>query len=185
MSELEAFRADKDEFFRDHPHSPLTMEQRARFRGLSYFPEDPRLVFRLPLETEGVDRDDRILMATTTGGEQEYRRAGVVRFEVDGQPARLTLFSSPDQDELFVPFRDATSGRETYGAGRYLEVEPPSMNGTVELDFNYAYNPYCAYNPDWACPIPPGENWMPVPIRAGEREAPEELSAAPPHAERP
>jgi len=81
----------------------------------------------------------------------------------------VTLFASPDMHELFLPFRDRTSGSETYGAGRYLEVEPPGADGWVVVDFNLAYNPYCAYNPEWSCPIPPGENWLAVPIRAGEK----------------
>jgi uncharacterized protein (DUF1684 family) len=169
MSELQDFRADKDAFFREHPNSPLLPEQRASFDGLAYFPENESLVVRARLETDGVDLDEAIAMQTTTGGEQVYRRAGVVRFEVGGAPAQLTLFASPEMRELFVPFRDATSGSETYGAGRYLEVEPADLDGTVEIDFNYAYNPYCAYNPTWSCPIPPGENWLAVAIRAGER----------------
>ena len=172
MSELSEFRASKDAFFRDHPHSPLTHEQRTTFEGLSYFPEEPSLVIRARLEADGVDRDERIVMQTTTGGEQVYRRAGIVRFEVDGERAEVTLFASPDMHELFLPFRDRTSGSETYGAGRYLEVEPPGPDGVVEVDFNLAYNPYCAYNPEWSCPIPPGENWLAVPIRAGEKVFP-------------
>ena len=172
MSELTEFRADKDAFFRDHPSSPLTDEQRAAFEGLAYFDEEPALVVRAPLETDGVDTDETIVMQTTTGGTQAYRRAGVARFEVDGGPAQVTLFASDDMHELFLPFRDATSGRETYGAGRYLEVEAPGSDGTVEIDFNVAYNPYCAYNPEWSCPIPPGENWLAVPIRAGEKVFP-------------
>ena len=169
MSELTEFRAEKDAFFREHPSSPLTASQRGTFQGLSYFPENRELVVGTSLETDGVDRDETIVMQTTTGGEQTYHRAGVVRFEVDGQPAQVTLYSSPEMHELFVPFRDATSGKETYGAGRYLEVEPPDARGNVVVDFNDAYNPYCAYNPEWSCPIPPGENWLPVAIRAGER----------------
>jgi uncharacterized protein len=172
MSELEEFRAAKDAFFRDDPRSPLTRGQQAGFEGLSYFEENPALVIHARLETEDVDRDERIVMQTTTGGEQVYRRAGVVRFEVEGESAGLTLFSSADMHELFLPFRDATSGTESYGAGRYLEVEPPGPDGTVMVDLNLAYNPYCAYNPDWSCPIPPGENWLWVPIRAGERSFP-------------
>jgi hypothetical protein len=179
MSEIDEFRASKDAFFRDHPQSPLTGEQRARFAGLSYFPENPSLVVRGPLETDGVDLDEVIVMPTTTGGHQEYRRAGVVRFDVEGQQARVTLFASPGSQELFLPFRDATSGSETYGAGRYLEVEPPALDGAVEVDFNYAYNPYCAYNPEWSCPIPPGENWLSVPIHAGERSFPDADEGAP------
>ncbi|HEX9124501.1 MAG TPA: DUF1684 domain-containing protein [Actinomycetota bacterium] len=176
MSERDEFRRDKDEFFRHHPQSPLTPEQRATFEGLSYFPEDPTIVIRAPLDAD-VDRDEPIVMQTSTGGTQEYRRAGIVRFQIDGQAAQVTLYASPEQHELFLPFRDATSGRDTYGAGRYLEVEPPDAAGTVEVDFNDAYNPYCAYNEAWSCPIPPGENWLSVPIRAGEK------AFAPPAAE--
>jgi uncharacterized protein len=172
VSELTEFRADKDAFFRDHPSSPLTDDQRVAFDGLAYFDEDPAFVVRAPLETDGVDLDETIEMQTTTGGTQTYRRAGVARFDVDGASAQVTLFSSADMHELFLPFRDGTSGRETYGAGRYLEVEPPGPDGVVEIDFNVAYNPYCAYNPEWSCPIPPGENWLAVPIRAGERSFP-------------
>jgi uncharacterized protein (DUF1684 family) len=178
MSELEEFRADKDAFFREHPQSPLTPDQMATFEGLAYYPEDAGLVIRALVQTDGVDVDEDIAMPTTTGGEQVYRRAGVVRFEVGGVPAQVTLFASSGSRELFLPFRDATSGSETYGAGRYLEVEPPSLDGTVEIDFNYAYNPYCAYNPNWSCPIPPGENWLTVPIRAGERTFPGTHEAA-------
>jgi uncharacterized protein (DUF1684 family) len=147
-------------------------EQRASFEGLSYFPENIALVIRATLETEGVDRDERVMMPTTTGGDQEYRRAGVVRFEVDGEPAQVTLYASSDTHDLFLPFRDATSGKETYGAGRYLEVDPPGPDGRMVVDLNYVYNPFCAYNPEWSCPIPPGENWLQVPIHAGEKSFP-------------
>jgi uncharacterized protein len=169
MSELEGFRAAKDAFFRDDPHSPLTPDQRASFDGLSYFPENDALRIRGVLETQDVDRNERIVMQTTTGGEQTYRRAGVIGFEVDGEAAQLTLYASDDAHDLFVPFRDATSGKESYGAGRYLEVEPAEPNGEVFVDLNLAYNPFCAYNPEWSCPIPPSENWLRVPVRAGER----------------
>jgi uncharacterized protein len=120
VSELSEFRAEKDAFFREHPNSPLTASQREAFRGLAYFPENEGLIARKRLVTEGVDRHETIIMQTTTGGEQTYQRAGVVRFEVEGEPAQVTLYASPEMHELFVPFRDATSGKETYGAGRYL-----------------------------------------------------------------
>lgn len=170
MTELEEFRRRKDEFFANHPQSPLTPEQRATFTGLGYFPEDRGLVIEAGLGAD-VDRDEEIVMQTTTGGAQTYRRVGVVRFEVDGVPAQITLFESDVQHELFVPFRDATSGKETYGAGRYLEVER-SKGGRVVVDFNYAYSPYCCYNENWSCPLPPRENWLDVPIRAGEKDYP-------------
>jgi len=169
VTELEDFRRGKDAFFRIDPRSPLTPAQRTSFAGLSYFPESEALRIRAPVDRE-VDRDERIEMQTTTGGVQVYTRAGVVRFEVAGEPGQVTLFASDESPDLFVPFRDATSSKETYGAGRYLDVEPPGPDGIVELDFNLAYNPYCAYNPEYSCPIPPGENWLAVPIRAGERD---------------
>ncbi len=106
-------------------------------------------------------------MQTTKGEEQVYRRFGMVRFRVDAQPTQVTLFASDGSHELFLPFRDATSGKETYGAGRYLDLQ--ARDDEVVIDFNYAYNPYCAYNPDWNCPLPPAENWLKVPIRAGEK----------------
>ncbi len=171
VSELEAFRREKDRFFREDPRSPLTPEQRASFTGLVYYPEDPSLRIEAVLDTD-VDRDEEIRMATTTGGEQVYRRAGVVRFQVEGRPAQVTLFASEGMPDLFLPFRDATSGVETYGAGRYLEVEPPGPDGRVVVDFNLAYNPYCCYNDHWSCPLPPRENWLDVPIRAGEQGLP-------------
>jgi uncharacterized protein (DUF1684 family) len=109
-------------------------------------------------------------METTKGREQVYNRYGVVHFQVDGQAAQVTLYASEGSHELFVPFRDATSGKETYGAGRYLDLH--KRGDEIVIDFNYAYNPYCAYNPDWSCPLPPAENWLKVPIRAGEKSFP-------------
>lgn len=173
MNELAEFRAEKDAFFRDDPRSPIPPERRATFEGLGYYPDNPALAILAPLETDGVDRDERIVMDTTTGGQQTFRRAGIVRFEVDGGTAELTLYASDDSPDLFLPFRDATSGRETYGAGRYLDIEPPGPDGRVLVDLNYAYNPSCAYSPEYSCPIPPGENWIGVPIRAGERSSPD------------
>jgi uncharacterized protein len=168
MSELEDFRAEKDAFFRDDPRSPATPGQRNGFGRLAYFREEPGLAILAKLEAQGVDRDETIEMQTTTGGVQVYRRAGIARFEVDGEPAAVTLYASEDMDELFLPFRDATSGRETYGAGRYLEVEPPGADGRVLVDFNAAYNPYCAYNrtgPVRSLPMRTGSRYPPAPER--------------------
>ncbi len=109
-------------------------------------------------------------MATTNGKDQVYRRFGMVHFQVDGVDTQVTLYSSAGSQDLFLPFRDATSGKETYGAGRYLELH--AHGDEVVVDFNYAYNPNCAYNPEWDCPLPPGENWLTVPIRAGEKAFP-------------
>ena len=164
-SELKRFRAEKDGVFARDPHSPLTDDQRRNFQGLEYFDENPQLVIQAGIDRE-VDPEE-VRMGTSSGEEQVYHRYGIVRFRVDEQPAQLTLYSSEDSAELFVPFRDATSGHETYGAGRYLEVE--AHDDHVTIDFNYAYNPNCAYDSAWSCPLPPTENWLRVPIRAGEK----------------
>jgi uncharacterized protein (DUF1684 family) len=169
MSDLDDFRAAKDRAFRRLSESPLTPDQLRGFAGLAYFPENPDLIVEAPLESAD-DAGDELTLQTSTGDTVTYRRAGVVRFAVDGQSAQVTLFAADDRDELFLPFRDATSGIESYGAGRYLEVNPPGDDGRVGVDFNYAYNPYCAYNGDWSCPLPPVENWLTVPIRAGEKD---------------
>ena len=164
-AELKRYRTEKDRVFARDPRSPLTPAQRRTFRGLAYFDENPGLVINA-----SVDRNvepGEVRMATSAGEEQVYQRYGVVRFGVDGQPAQVVLYASDDSDELFIPFRDATSGRETYGAGRYLEVH--AHGDDVTIDFNYAYNPNCAYDPSWSCPLPPRENWLKVPIRAGEK----------------
>ena len=164
MTELEHFHAQKDAFFKTHPQSPLLPDQQNTFEGLRYFPENPALRLVVPIE-EFVDKD-RIVMQTSTGDVREYTRYGRLRFSVDGQVAELTLYA--DGDTYFLPFADALAGAETYGAGRYLESEPLG-DGQFLLDFNLAYNPYCAYNDDWSCPLTPVENWLPVPIRAGEK----------------
>ena len=97
-----------------------------------------------------------------------FVRWGKISFEVESQPAQLTIYKDADSGEFFLPFADATSGSETYGAGRYLEVET-LPNGQLHVEFNYAYNPYCAYNERWSCPLTPLENRIQVPIRAGEK----------------
>ncbi len=164
MTELEEFRKEKDEFFAHHPQSPLTREQRKEFNGLNYFPEDESL--RLEVQVEEFPQKDSTQMQTTTGDVQEYVRYGRFRFEVDGQTAELTLYQS--QHGFFLPFVDSLAGSETYPAGRYLDPDPLPGNRFL-VDFNLAYNPYCAYNEMWSCPITPFENRIKVPIRAGEK----------------
>ena len=166
MAAIDEFRRAKDHMFVHDPETPIPDVERDAFAGLSYFEPDPALVVSGRIEPPPVS--DALLMPTSTGDEVTYQRFGVAHFTVDGEPAQLTLFASEGDRDLFVPFRDATSGKETYGAGRYLEVTRPS-DDMVELDFNYAYNPYCAYSEAYSCPLPPLENWLKVPIRAGEK----------------
>jgi uncharacterized protein len=169
--ELDEFRRRRDQLFRDHPQSPIPPERRAAFAGLRYFPPDPDARVEATLgPAEGVLEID-------TGGED-----GVVRYARVGRLetpwGELTLFwIAAYGGGLFLPFRDATAGSETYGAGRYLTdtvkgtfgrgLEPGPAGGVV-LDFNYAYNPSCAYDASWACPLAPPENRLDEPVRAGE-----------------
>ena len=162
-STLIEHRARKDELFRGH-HSPLDERARRAFSGLSYYDPNPDLVFTL--EVEEVERTP-LRVQTSDGAERVHERAGRVRFDVDGDEVALVLYDT-GHPGFFVPFRDKTSGVETYGAGRYLDIDP-NPDGTVTLDFNLAYNPLCAYNDAFSCPLPPVENWLSVPIEAGER----------------
>jgi uncharacterized protein (DUF1684 family) len=164
MSFLETFRHEKDEFLRHDPHSPLTPEQREGFAGLQYFSENPDL--DLKLEIDEFPEKKTVTMQTTTGDVQDYVRYGRLRFNVDGEEVELTLFHNPHG--FFLPFADSLAGQETYGAGRYLEPEI-LPDGRLHVDFNLAYNPYCAYNELYSCPITPAENRLKVPIRAGEK----------------
>jgi len=164
MSELTAFRAEKDNFFKHHPQSPLTPEQRRDFASLQYFPENDAL--QLEVQVERLFDQQPMQMQTSTGGVQAYVRYGKFKFEVDGQPAELTIYQN--ENGYFLPFVDSLAGKETYPAGRYLEPEPLPGDRFL-VDFNIAYNPYCAYNEMWSCPITPAENRLKVPIRAGEK----------------
>ncbi len=164
MKVLENHRQAKDEFFAGHPQSPLTPDQKQSFEGLKYYPENPDLSFETALEP--FEDRQTVQMQTNTGDVQTYVRYGKIHFNVEGQPAELTVFAN--EHGLFMPFVDANAGVQTYGAGRYLEPDV-LPNGKVWVDFNMAYNPYCAYNERWSCPLPPGENRLKVAIEAGEK----------------
>jgi uncharacterized protein (DUF1684 family) len=164
MNDLQTFRLQKDEFFAHDPHSPLTHEQKHDFEGLDYFPENPEL--RLEVEVQEDPEKEILNMQTSTGDFQPFHRYGTFGFDVDCQPAELTIYVN--EHGFFMPFVDSLRGTETYPAGRYLEPEPLA-NGKFLVDFNLAYNPYCAYNEMYSCPLPPAENRLQVPIRAGEK----------------
>ncbi len=164
MSPLDEFRREKDEFMRESPDSPFDAEARKAFQGLRYFPENPALRFTVSIEE--FPEKEHVAMQTSTSDVRTYAKWGRFAFEVDGQPAELVVYGDPDEG-YFVPVTDMTSGQETYGAGRYLELEPLG-DGRYVADFNLAYNPWCAYSPYYSCPIPPAENRLKVPIRAGE-----------------
>jgi len=164
MSELLNLRAEKDAFFLNDPYSPLTEEQKLTFQHLEYFPENEAL--RLEVTVKRLDEDDFVQMQTNTSETRPFERYGTFSFSVEGVPVELTIFRS--LDGFFLPFADALAGKETYGAGRYIEPEE-LPDGRFLVDFNLAYNPYCAYNDRWTCPLTPAENRIPVPLRAGEK----------------
>ena len=164
MANLVEHRKMKDQFMAHGEHSPLTLEQRENFEGLKYFEEDASL--RLEIAIEPFEEQEKVQMQTSTGDVQTYTRYGRFRFEVQGEEAELTIFAS--QHGYFLPFVDSQAGSETYGAGRYLD--PPQLpDGKFLIDFNDAYNPYCAYNEMWSCPLPPLENKVSVAVKAGEK----------------
>jgi uncharacterized protein len=166
MNHVEIQRQEKDRFFKYHPQSPIAVDRRADFNGLRYYDYDPSLSLELTPEIFETKVD--VKMQTSTGDTRWYQRWGKVKFRVEDQDAELTLFLSPGDDRFFVPFMDTTSGTETYSAGRYIESEQLA-DGSIKIDFNEAYSPYCAYSPRWSCPIPPAENRLKVAVRAGEK----------------
>jgi uncharacterized protein (DUF1684 family) len=168
------FRAQKDFFFRNDRDSPLLPQDRATFPGLPYYPVDRALRVPAMLTEERVNPPIIIALQTTGTQPDQMRKVGTLGFTLDGQALTLAAFAPPDTrviTRLFVPFADATSGTETYKGGRYLDLDR-TPTGLYDLDFNRAYHPNCVYNVTWICPIPPRENRLPVPIRAGERLPP-------------
>jgi uncharacterized protein len=169
--QLEAFRRQKDKFFAESSDSPILHDEKHHFHGLNYYPVD--LTYRVVATLVEEQNPGMFRVQTTTGDHKEYTRIGRLEFELEGQQLRLTAFLPPGDEplhgnRLFVPFRDKTSGKETYGAGRYIDLNKRASNEYI-LDFNRAYNPYCAYSPYYSCPLPPGENSLPVEIKAGEK----------------
>src|SRR5215472_4005050 len=177
LASLEAWRAARDRLIRDHPQSPIPPADRGSFGGLRWFPADP--TYRVAAHLVPGDGD---LVEIDPGGDDgviRYRRAGSLHFRLHDEDCSLAVLALIGYGSgLFVPFRDSTSGLETYGGGRYLadtvkntdagclETRVDSLD--VVIDFNYAYNPSCVYSPRWACPLAPAENWLRVPVRAGE-----------------
>lgn len=163
--QVEAERNEKDKFFRTSADSPIT--DKTKFDGLSYFAPD--LSYRLVARLEPfADKTQKLVVRMSDGSEEVYDKYAHAVFSLNGQACRLLVVKL--QNTYSILFRDATSNKESYGGGRYLELNPDKLKDNhVVLDFNAAYNPYCAYNPTYACPIPPAENTLPIAIKAGER----------------
>jgi uncharacterized protein (DUF1684 family) len=169
IERIDAERAEKERMFRESADSPIPAGKHAELLPLSYFPIDPSYAAPAVLKLS----NDRPVfdMPTSTGKMRKMERVGVLEFTLAGEPRSLGAFveaGTRGVTRLFVPFSDLTSGSETYAAGRYLDLDPTST-GLYEIDFNRAYNPYCAYNDSYDCPFPPPSNRLKTPIRAGER----------------
>ncbi len=168
------WREVRDELFRSHPQSPLPESQRAGFAGVPYFPYDPAL--RVLAEVEPTEPES-LRIAGSAGSLVTFTRFGRALFDLAGERRALELYWLEGYGGgIFVPFRDATAGAETYGAGRYLldsvkGADLGTEDGRLVLDFNFAYNPSCSYDDRWACPLSPPANRLPVPVRAGEKTA--------------
>jgi len=170
-AELAAQRAEKDAYFKDYD-SPLDGELRKGFTGLKYWPVSER--FRVQAKVERLPEGESFMMEVSRGQQRPMMKAAKLSFELDGKPYALIGYKAKRgplavHEKLFVPFRDGTSAKGSYGAGRYLDLEDEGAN-SLTLDFNQCYSPYCAYSDDFSCPLPPRENWLEVNIEAGEAD---------------
>jgi uncharacterized protein len=167
VSKIAAERAAKDAAF-TAADDPIPTARHAQFLPLAYFPIDPD--YNAPGVLKPIDDKTIYEMPTSTGANRKMRRVGSLEFTLKGQPMKLLAFNEvgTDPGSLFVAFSDLTNGTETYAAGRFMDLTR-NRTGIYEVDFNRAYIPYCYYNPTYECPLPPQENRLKIPIRAGEK----------------
>jgi uncharacterized protein (DUF1684 family) len=176
-TDVRQFREMRDRDFRNAALSPLLQADFVNFKGLLYFAEDDKFVVKAKLEKTA---DKKIFtVPTSVGTSRRYIKYGILKFDLDGKSFSLIAFqpeAAPSKEEyrslLFIPFRDQTNGKETYGAGRYMDINAPAGD-EVTLNFNLAYNPSCAYGSErYSCPLPPKENFLEIEIKAGEKAFP-------------
>lgn len=168
IEEIEAQRIEKNHEFKTSDDTPLTEEQKELFTELRYFPVAEK--YKVKAELQKNPREQKIKIAITDGTQREYLIFGNAHFHLEGKELDVTVYAPVDKEDdyLFIPFYDETSADQSYGGGRYVEPELID-GGTLEIDFNTAYNPYCAYNHTYRCPIPPQDNNLKVAILAGEK----------------
>ena len=165
---LADFRVARERLIREHPQSPIRPERRAALAGLDHWPYDPAMRFQASVEPA---EPERLIAHSLDGDPYPLDRIGRVRLPLgELEVYWIQVYGGG----IFIPFRDATSGTDSYGAGRYLldTIKGADLGGSADrliLDFNYAYNPSCAYDPRWSCPLAPAGNWLQVPVKAGER----------------
>jgi uncharacterized protein (DUF1684 family) len=165
------WRKERDNFFKTHERSPLLPQEKKSFRGLTYFPFDPQYVFHCEIKRYIFHINNPKYYATfltNKGTNKRYLRYGRVHFKWNDKECSIEVYKSILSDNLFIPFKDKTNGKETYEGGRYIDAE--ILRGyKMVLDFNVAYHPTCVYNEKFTCVLPPKENVLNIPIRAGER----------------
>lgn len=166
--ETNSLRQIRDKSFRERQTSPLSTEDFAAFKGLSYFSFDAKYQIKATLVR--TEESKTFLIPTSTGGSRKYLKIGDLNFKLNGLDFSLSAFAENLTSDIFVPFRDSTNGEETYSAGRYLYAHQPKSGNETILDFNLAFNPNCAYSPNFACTLPPKENFLKVEIKAGEKK---------------
>ena len=174
LQQLRADRAALDQFLAEGADSPVPLDRRSWMLPVRYY--EPDLAYRVPAYLEVADEQPVFEVPTSTGERRPMQRVGTLEFTLHGEPrslAALVDLTARDELRLFIPFRDETSGEETYAAGRYLDLDR-TPTGIYNLDFNRAYHPTCYYDESFDCPFPPPENRLPAPIRAGERLPPVE-----------
>jgi uncharacterized protein len=168
-NQLQVFREKRDRFFKEDGRSPLTEADRQKFKGLVYYPIDLRYAVVGAIEPYPTQsKPQYVTLPTSKKQEQRYVRQGPYRFSLGGKEYTLHIYRPLGGKELFLPFKDQTSGTETYPEGRYLYIEE-MPGGKVLVDFNRAYNPFCEFSEKYTCPFAPKGNWLEVPIRAGEK----------------
>ena len=170
VSRIKQERDEKDQFFRSSPESPFAAEPE-KFTGLKYYKAD--LKYKITATLTHIAQKKQVTLATNDGKQERYVEYAYAEFDFSGFSNKLLILEmideGPSRGKLFLAFGDGTSAKETYGAGRYLDVEKATGSNTLTLDFNKAYNPYCAYSYKFSCPLPPAENLLIIPIEAGEK----------------
>jgi len=171
--EIQAFQQELNDSYKDKEKTPLSKKNRRKFKKHPFFPINADYKVKATFErAKGIEV---IEFPTSTDRMATYVKYGVATFSLDGEDLSLNIYQSPDvskmegyEDYLFLPFKDATNGKESYGGGRYMDLRLGDIEGeTITLDFNKAYAPYCAYSGNFSCPVPPRDNHLMVPIKAG------------------
>jgi uncharacterized protein len=170
IASIEEDRKGTDRFMRTSDQSPFAKNSK-EFKGLKYFPTDSK--YKIIADLTPITDKKMIVLGTSDGKEQRLIEYAFAEFKLDGVKNKLLILESmemgPTRGTLFLAFGDETSGDETYGGGRYLDIKKVPGSTTITLDFNKAYNPYCAYNDTYSCPLPPPDNMLQVSIKAGEK----------------